>query len=96
MTAPQLAMELGVSHRTVVRDLRRLRESGVPLVATPGPHGGVRMNARQTLPAIQFEPAEVAALVASLAALGPTATEPAASAMRKLTATLDASSRSQP
>ena len=85
LTAPRLAAELGVSRRTVVRDLRRLRESGVPLTVSTGPHGGVRMSRRGSLPAIQFDRAEVGALIAALVALGPTATDSAASAMRKLT-----------
>ena len=84
VTAPRLAGELGVSQRTVVRDLQRLRDSGVPLEVRAGPHGGVRLGVPAAVAAIRFDAAEIAALVATLVALGPTASEPAASAMRKL------------
>lgn len=91
VTAPRLAAELGVSQRTVVRDLRRLRDSGVPLTVRAGPHGGVQMSRRGSLPAIRFDRAEVGALIAALVALGPTASEAAASAMRKLTGAIGSS-----
>lgn len=42
-TAAQLAAELGVSVRTIHRDLAALRETGVPLWTEPGPRGGVRL-----------------------------------------------------
>jgi predicted DNA-binding transcriptional regulator YafY len=69
-----LAAQLGVGIRTVERDLARLRESGVPIESVPGPHGGSRLP-RKVAPepvALTFE--EIAAAIASLAALGPTAT----------------------
>jgi predicted DNA-binding transcriptional regulator YafY len=68
----------------VERDLARLRESGVPIESAPGPHGGSRL-ARKVAPepvALTFE--EIAAAIASLAALGPTATRSSDSAMRAL------------
>ena len=79
-----LARELGVGLRTVERDLLRLRESGVPIESVPGPHGGSQLprNAAPEPVALTFE--EIAALIASLAALGPTATRSSASAMRAL------------
>lgn len=39
-TVAELAATFGVSRRTMLRDLHALSEMGVPLVATPGPHGG--------------------------------------------------------
>jgi hypothetical protein len=42
------------------------------------------------LPAIAFDLPELAALISSLAVLGPTVSESAASAMRKLVAALEA------
>lgn len=79
-----LAAELGVSGRTVARDVERLRSSGVPLETVPGRGGGVRLRpARAAIP-IEFDLPEVAALMSSLAVLGPTASDSAASAMRKL------------
>jgi predicted DNA-binding transcriptional regulator YafY len=79
-----LAAQLGVGLRTVERDLARLRDSGVPIESVPGPHGGSRLprNAAPDPVPLSFE--EIAGLIASLAALGPTATRSAASAMRAL------------
>jgi predicted DNA-binding transcriptional regulator YafY len=82
--SPLLARQLGVGLRTVERDLARLRESGVPIESVPGPHGGSRLprNAAPEPVALTFE--EIAALIASLAALGPTSTDSSESAMRAL------------
>jgi predicted DNA-binding transcriptional regulator YafY len=80
-----LASESGVSVRTVARDVERLRLSGVPLDVRQGRGGGVSLPATVAVTPIAFDLPEVAALMSSLAVLGPTATESAASAMRKLT-----------
>jgi predicted DNA-binding transcriptional regulator YafY len=79
-----LARYLGVGQRTVERDLARLRESGVPIESVPGAHGGSRLPAQATPPPVVLTFAEIAALIASLAALGPTETQSAGSAMRAL------------
>lgn len=79
-----LADELGVSVRTVERDLARLRESGVPIEAVPGVHGGSRLSRRAAPKPVALTFEEIAALIASLAALGPTATQSSDSAMRAL------------
>ncbi|MBE8526156.1 YafY family transcriptional regulator [Amycolatopsis sp. H6(2020)] len=42
-TAAELASELGVSERTMHRDLAALREAGVPLWTEQGRHGGFRL-----------------------------------------------------
>jgi HTH domain/WYL domain len=42
-TARTLAAELGVSVRTVYRDLEALGAAGVPVVTEPGPGGGCRL-----------------------------------------------------
>ncbi|MEV6830844.1 YafY family protein [Amycolatopsis sp. NPDC051102] len=42
-TAAELATELGVSERTMHRDLAALRDAGVPLWTEPGRHGGFRL-----------------------------------------------------
>lgn len=80
-----LATRLGVTTRTIERDIERLRISGVPVAVQRGPGGGYSLPATTATP-ITFEPAEVAALVVSLAALGPSATDSAQTAMNKLLA----------
>lgn len=84
----RLAEEFGVAGRTVARDLQRLRHSGVPIAVAPGRGGGAYLERTGPLAPITLDLPELAALLASLAALGPTATDSAASAMRKLTAAL--------
>ena len=84
MPSPLLARELGVGLRTVERDLARLRESGVPIESVPGPHGGSRLPRNVSPDPVPLTFEEIAAVIASLAALGPTSTRSADSAMRAL------------
>jgi predicted DNA-binding transcriptional regulator YafY len=86
----ELAHELGVSERTIARDVERLRLSGVPLRTHQGRGGGVSLPPVHGAITIVFDLPEAAALMSSLAALGPTVSDSAASAMRKLTKALDA------
>ncbi len=80
----RLAQDLGVTTRTV----ERLRHSGIPITVRRGPGGGYAFDARSSIEPIALDPGEVAALVVSLVALGPTATESARTGMRKLLAAL--------
>jgi predicted DNA-binding transcriptional regulator YafY len=84
ISSAALARRLGVGLRTVERDLARLREAGVPIESAPGPNGGSRLprNPAPEPVALTFE--EIAAVIASLTALGPTATRSSDSAMRAL------------
>ncbi|MET1003942.1 MAG: HTH domain-containing protein [Propionibacteriaceae bacterium] len=84
LSSGHLARELGVGVRTVERDLARLRESGVPIESAPGTHGGSRLPRRTAPEPVMLTFEEIAALLASLTALGPTATHSSASAMRAL------------
>lgn len=85
----ELAHDLGVSSRTVARDVERLRLSGVPLDTHQGRGGGVSLRPLQGSVAVVLDPVEAAALMSSLTVLGPSASLSAASAMRKLTEALD-------
>lgn len=50
-TVQELADAFGVSRRTMLRDLQALSGIGVPLAATPGPHGGYALiRGRRLLP----------------------------------------------
>lgn len=82
-SAAWLADALGVTTRTVERDISRLRHSGIPVAVRKGPGGGYAFDARSSIEPIALDPAEVAALVVSLVALGPTATDSARTGMQK-------------
>lgn len=88
LTTGQLAEELGVTPRTVARDLHRLKHSGIPVDVTPGRGGGAVIERGVTPAPVHLDVTEIAALLASLTALGPTATDSSASALRKLVAAL--------
>ncbi|MGJ3560479.1 helix-turn-helix transcriptional regulator [Streptomyces sp. INA 01156] len=49
-TGDGLAERLGVSPRTVRRDINRLRELGYPVTATKGPSGYYRLSRGARLP----------------------------------------------
>lgn len=61
-----LAERLGVSPRTVRRDVDRLRELGYPVAAAKGPDGGYRLAAGQDLPPLLFDDDQAVALVVAL------------------------------
>jgi predicted DNA-binding transcriptional regulator YafY len=61
-----LAERLGVSARTVRRDVDRLRELGYPVAAAKGPDGGYRLAAGQDLPPLLFDDDQAVALVVAL------------------------------
>jgi predicted DNA-binding transcriptional regulator YafY len=84
VSSAALAQELGVGLRTVERDLARLRESDVPIESVPRPHGGSRLRRNPSPAPVPLTFEEIAALIASLAALGPTSTDSSSSAMRAL------------
>ncbi len=88
LTTRQLADRLGVSTRTVERDVERLRDAGVPFRSRPGRGGGVRFSPATDCAPIAFDVAEIAAILSSLAAVGPNSSPSAASAAGKLTAAL--------
>ena len=64
-----LAERLGVSERTVRRDVDRLRELGYPVQAFKGPDGGYRLEAGSQVPPLLFDEDQVVALAASTVGL---------------------------
>jgi predicted DNA-binding transcriptional regulator YafY len=84
----ELSVRLGVTTRTVRRDVDRLRALGYPVDATPGREGGYQLGPGATLPPLLLEDDEAtaAALALRTAATGPVAgiEEAALSALSKL------------
>jgi len=66
-TAAQLAAELGVSRRTLQRDLAILRGEGMPVESDRGRGGGLRLHRSWSLGRLQLSPAEAIDLLLSLA-----------------------------
>jgi predicted DNA-binding transcriptional regulator YafY len=89
VSAAHLAEEMGVSRRTVERDLATLRSSGLPLMADPGRRGGQRLHPRAVLPPLNLTERETTAvLVALTISEGMPFTDAAHSAASKLRALL--------
>jgi predicted DNA-binding transcriptional regulator YafY len=66
-TAEGLAAELGISRRTLHRDLAILRDSGLPIEAERGRGGGMRLHPNWALGRIYFSAAEAIDLLLSIA-----------------------------
>ncbi|RKN40995.1 helix-turn-helix transcriptional regulator [Micromonospora endolithica] len=65
-TAAQLAAELGVTDRSVRRDVERLRALGYPVHATAGVGGGYQLGAGTRLPPLLLDDEEAIATAVSL------------------------------
>lgn len=72
-TGGELAGALGVTERSVRRDVERLRELGYPIHATSGVGGGYRLGAGKDLPPLPLDDDEAVAVAVGLrvAATGP-------------------------
>ncbi|PZF80137.1 helix-turn-helix transcriptional regulator [Jiangella anatolica] len=79
-----LADRLGVTGRTVRRDVDRLRELGYPIRAIKGPDGGYRLDAGATLPPLLFDDEQAVALAVALRLAAATGADVAADAARAL------------
>ncbi|MFI6786042.1 helix-turn-helix transcriptional regulator [Nonomuraea sp. NPDC050383] len=65
-SGPELSERLEISPRTLRRDIDRLRELGYPVHATPGAHGGYRLEAGTALPPLLLDGEEAVAIAISL------------------------------
>jgi predicted DNA-binding transcriptional regulator YafY len=66
-TTAQLRDQLGVSQRTLMRELAALRDAGYPIEAERGRGGGVRLDGRWGIERLQLSHQEVIELILSLA-----------------------------
>src|SRR5213082_609232 len=62
----QLAERLGVSGRTIRRDVQRLRQLGYPVESLPGPAGGYRLRAGTAMPPLLLDDEEAIAIAVGL------------------------------
>lgn len=62
----ELAERLGVSGRTIRRDVERLRDLGYPVDALSGPAGGYRLQAGTAMPPLLLEDDEAVAIAVGL------------------------------
>ncbi len=87
-TAEAMAQDLGVSVRTIYRDMEVLAASGVPVEGARG--HGYTAQAAITLPPLNLTEGELAALHMALAALGASDLEEEAADARRLAAKIEA------
>ena len=84
----RIAERLGTSLRTIERDIDALQRAGVPIRVRRGPGGGYSIDSRSKVPDPGLTPGEVAAIIVSLASVGPYSSATARSALDKLIAAL--------
>lgn len=85
-TGPELAERLGVTVRSVRRDVDRLRELGYPVQASKGIGGGYQLGAGRALPPLLLDPEEAVAVAVCLRlAAGGTVAGVGEAALRTLT-----------
>lgn len=87
-TAQTMAERLGVSVRTIYRDMDRLQASGVPVEGARGV--GYKATGESTLPPVSLTPAELEALNLGIAIVAEAADPDLASAAGSLGAKIDA------
>lgn len=79
-----LADRLGVSPRTVRRDIDRLRELGYRIGAAKGPDGGYRLAAGEQLPPLLFDDEQAVAIAIALRTVAASGVDVAEAAERAL------------
>jgi predicted DNA-binding transcriptional regulator YafY len=84
-TGPELAERLGVTTRSIRRDIERLRTLGYPVQATQGVGGGYQLGRGRGLPPLLLDDAEAVAVAVSLRmAAGGTVSGASEAALRTL------------
>jgi predicted DNA-binding transcriptional regulator YafY len=84
-TGPELAERLGVTTRSIRRDVERLRSLGYPVLATQGVGGGYQLGRGRGLPPLLLDDAEAVAVAVSLRmAAGGTVSGASEAALRTL------------
>ncbi|BBM00195.1 YafY family protein [Microbulbifer sp. GL-2] len=68
-TIADLAEEVGVSRRTVLRDISALRDEGFVIHSDPGPGGGLQLDPQSVQTTARLSVAEVFALLISVASM---------------------------
>jgi len=68
-TIDELANEVGVSRRTVLRDISALRDDGFVIYSESGPGGGLQLDPQSMQTSARLSVAEVFALLISVAAM---------------------------
>jgi predicted DNA-binding transcriptional regulator YafY len=66
-TATELARQLGVTERTIRRDIARLRDLGYPVDTIRGGEGGYRLEPGAVLPPLVLTPGQAVAIAVALA-----------------------------
>jgi predicted DNA-binding transcriptional regulator YafY len=69
LTVDDLAKEVGVSRRTILRDINALRDEGFVIHAEPGPGGGLQLDPGSVQTTARLAVTEVFALLLSVAAI---------------------------
>jgi predicted DNA-binding transcriptional regulator YafY len=83
-TADELAARLGVTERAARRYVAILREAGIDVVSTRGPHGGYRLGRGTRLPPVLFTSEEALALAMAVLDGHPAADDVVGSALGKV------------
>jgi predicted DNA-binding transcriptional regulator YafY len=88
-TGTELAGRLGITPRTLRRDIHKLRGLGYPVYATPGVAGGYRLGAGAALPPLLLDDDEAVAVALSLRTAASHAVTGVAEASARALAKLD-------
>jgi predicted DNA-binding transcriptional regulator YafY len=98
-TGAELAERLGVTTRTVRRDVERLRRLGYPVDAVAGHEGGYRLGSGGSMPPLLLDDDEATAVALALGAASASATggleEPALAALAKIDQVLPPAARAR-